>query len=245
MPQKYPIKSKCDLFEPIHWKQFLNTSNYISPNEFFLRYIYGTMDLSDIKSECGNNYLNYEKNASKIIISTLESISLKNAVNLFSKYPPENFTVEEVSTAYNLSEAVFVELEYLRYKAYTNKEISIKLPACSISPELNDGSRGNRQSKLLALLDLARVNDDGKETIITISPLGREFVKLPLYRRLEVLRKLILRMPLIRNVLRSGDYSLDQIRKELSKVFSPITVDRWDKHNMELLRELVGEERGL
>ncbi len=67
---------------------------------------------------------------------------------------------------------------------------------------------GENHSKLAALLDLTIINKSGHNSYINISDLGKQFYKLNDEEKYDVLIKLLLRVPIIRNcVLSNFDYN--------------------------------------
>lgn len=221
----YPSPPSNPVFDRTSWRPVLEGElpNY----EIVKLYLFGSLSLSTLKSEYPENYTKYEKKAVKLILDSLTHVPFPRIKEIIKNTPKEKYISAEVPFVYQIDEAIFTLLSLIRTDSYSCKDVANYLPCCKTKTDGNLGKRGTSQSNFLAMLDLAIVYTDGSNANkIMISPLGQEFLKMPMLHRVVIAKKLILRIAIIRNLIRESIVDNETISDELSSVYKLSSVNR-------------------
>lgn len=110
-----------------------------------------------------------------------------------------------------------------KFNFENKKELSLKL--C-----------GQNYSKLAALLDLVVINKVGHNSNVELSDLGREFYKLSEVEKDEIIQKLLLRIPIIRNCA-INDFDYRVLESDLNVL--PVSTPKIKKYNIKDMVEII------
>lgn len=95
---------------------------------------------------------------------------------------------------------------------------------------------GQNYSKLATLLDLVVINKVGHNSNVELSDLGREFYKLSEVEKDEIIKKLLLRIPVIRNCA-VNDFDYTVLENDLNVL--PISTSKRKKYNIKDMIERI------
>ena len=186
------------------WNDFLNSS--ISNIEKLSYYYSGKLDfLCLISGLC--EHCDPKRDKIDIISNQLFDLindsSFDDLLDAIDASDPLSITKNNIPQFSGLDTAIVYSMNELR-QPLTYKELGEKLPGRTSESDNAKTKYGENHAKLLALLDLVYVNSDTRPSTVVLSPVGKIVVELPNYKRLEIITKLILRIPIIQNVLRDA-----------------------------------------
>ena len=101
---------------------------------------------------------------------------------------------------------------------------------------------GENHSKIAALMDLAVIGETGKRSTVYTSVLGKEFYKLEENIKVDLAKRLLLRIPIIQNAFKNQ--SLEQIDKDLD-ILSSTTKKRRRSNVINVIRSIVKDNENL
>ncbi len=201
-------------------------------------FIFKNVEIYDLQYIFDGNPSKLYRQASNIILDSLSRTSIQSLLKMIDSTTNEACCSESIPMFSNLDDAYITELSILSKSNETFESIGAKLPGCESPNSSAMYKYGETHSKLLALLDLVWILDDHPYSV-TISPLGQEFRKRTIHERGDIFSKLLLRIPVIRNICRNKAYDLKSVKNEVSLWVNNTTIDRRSSSIMRLLNEIT------
>ena len=220
------------------WQGVLNhtTPDYRIAYDFLI----GNLEIYDIQKIFEGDPSKLYQQASRIILDALKNTSFSSIVKMIKNTDIEPCSSDSIPMFSSLDDSYITELSILSFGDESFESVGAKLPGCRSNNKPAMHKYGETHSKLIALLDLAWIIEEHPYRV-TISPLGVEFKKRTIAQRSDLFRKMIFKIPVIRNTYRKDVFDLYSVRDEVSHWVNNSTVDRRSSSVMKLLIEMNDE----
>ena len=180
--------------------------------------------------------------ASEAIVDAINSVSMCDIITIIEKYPRTSIDVSLIPQFSNYENGTSNLIRVLNKSDYTYEDLAIELQG-------DQGSSANKKygenhAKLGALLDLAMITEDvsegKKRKKVAITSLGRYVLSLSKDEGECVIRKLILRIPIIQQlIIRSSDCEVYLTEVLRNSGASQSTIIRRKPNVTELINRLI------
>ena len=163
--------------------------------------------------------------ASKLI-SLIKKTDVDEIIDIIDKYDDVRVTSDTIPQISGMDIALFEGLDYLVDHECSFEEFGENLPNRSSDNAIAKQKFGENHAKLLSQLDLAWIDKTNKPYKIHISPIGKIISNYKKEDRSAIASKLILRIPIIQEIIRESKNSVKTIYSHLSPVLNESTVTR-------------------
>lgn len=222
-------------------KEFMSWEEYMKgcdKKTFLSQYFSGNLDIiCIILKKCPECKIDLYTLSQKID-SDIENSTPGEILSAIDNFPEIQISPDTIPQISGIELAIFDGLNRLIHKSYTFLEFGKELPNRTSNNDLAMQKFGENHAKLLSLMDLAYIDKSQKPNMINITPLGKIIQGYNLERRRLVSSKLILKIPVIQNILRDLKTSQIKVDKYLSPVLKDSTVERRSSTIRQLLDAL-------
>lgn len=204
-----------------------------SPSKVVSKFLFGQLNLQDL-SLYGQKAPLYEERAVKIIIDSFRKTSFQEIIETVRANPKEKLTKTDFVWFYDLDDCFNLDLFILQKTPLSNEELGMMTPRCVCKSKSNTQRFGQTHSSLLESMGL--VYHFNKKNSLT--PLGQQCLKLSLGERIEILTKLLFRLPVIRYVYHSENPNIEELAPYAKTIVTESTWNRRSSSIASLIREV-------
>ena len=245
--RKYANKPLCSLCKKrgVCWNEILTDDSAIE-RKFIQLYYEKEIDFQCLvykNSECTNIEMIVKR-----FIEMLLKYSVEEIVDIICDSEKlEKVTKDNIPQYSNLDDALFNVNRVLvqSEETMTYEDLGYYLEKEHSEEEANTVAQkkyGENHSKMAALMDLAVIGETGRRSTVYISVLGKEFYKIEEIVKVELAKRLLLRIPIIQNTF--VNRSMEQIDKDMD-ILSSTTKKRRRSNVINVIRSIVKDNENL
>ncbi len=208
----------------ITWDDFY--SDKFSNVDYLRQYFSGDLDfICLLTKKCPACKVKCEDVASKLLL-LVDKTDVGEILNIIDNFEEIRVTSDTIPQISGIDIALNEGLDYLVDHECSFVEFGDILPKRSSNNDIAKQKYGENHAKLLSQLDLAWIDKTEKPYKIRISPIGKVLSRYNKETRVSIASKLILRIPVIQEIMRESKYGAKTIYSHLSPMLNESTVSR-------------------